>query len=205
MKNKPCEKKIYCRFIKRILDIFFSFILIVFLLFPMLVISVSVRVESEGGAIFKQKRRGMGGRIFVCYKFRTMYINAPSCCPAAKLKNKERYITRVGGFLRRTSLDELPQLINVLKGDMSIIGPRPLICEEEEIHQRRMNKGVYNLRPGITGMSQVSGRNLLGDEEKLKGDVYYLENIKMRLDLKILLQTVFKVLKGEGITGKESE
>ena len=202
MKNKPCEKKIYCRFIKRIFDIVFSFLLLVLLLFPMLAIAVAIRSESEGGAIFKQKRIGRQGKVFVCYKFRTMYINAPRACPAVKLKNSAEYITRTGAFLRRSSLDELPQLFNVLRGDMSIIGPRPLICEEGEIHARRMDKGVYVLRPGITGMSQISGRNLLCDEEKLRGDVYYLENIKMRLDLKILLRTVLKVAKGDGVVGE---
>ena len=205
MKNKSCEKKIYCRFIKRILDIIFSFLLIVFLLLPMLIIAVVIRSESEGRAIFKQKRIGRCGKIFVCYKFRTMYVNAPSSRPASKFEDSAKYITRVGVFLRRTSLDELPQLFNVLKGDMSIIGPRPLICEEGEIHKRRMDRGVYMLRPGITGIAQINGRNLLEDDEKLQGDVYYLENIKLWLDFKILFRTVFKVAKGEGVVGKEIE
>ena len=204
MKNKSCERKIYCRYVKRVLDVIFSFLLLLFLLLPMLVISVAIRSESEGKAIFRQKRMGRGGKIFTCYKFRTMYINAPSACPASKFENSGAYITRIGGFLRRSSLDELPQLFNVLKGDMSIIGPRPLICEEEEIHKRRMEGGVYALRPGITGMAQVSGRNLLCDEEKLRGDIYYLENIRMWLDVKILFRTFFKVAKGEGVASRRS-
>lgn len=205
MKNKSCEKKIYCRFFKRILDLVFSVILLVFLSLPMLVIAVIIRSESEGGAIFKQKRIGRRGRVFTCYKFRTMYIDAPSNCPTIKLKNSAKYITRVGAFLRRSSLDELPQLFNVIKGDMSIIGPRPLICEETEIHARRMDNGVYALRPGITGVSQINGRNLLCDEEKLRGDIYYLENVRMRLDIKILFRTFFKVAKGEGIVSGKSK
>ena len=205
MKSKSCGKKIYCRFIKRILDIVFSFILLLMLLLPMFVIAVAIRSESEGGAIFKQKRIGRRGKIFVCYKFRTMYINAPSSCPAVKLKDSRKYITKTGAFLRRTSLDELPQLFNVLKGDMSIIGPRPLICEEGNIHEQRMDKGVYSLRPGITGVAQINGRNLLRDEEKLSGDIYYLENIRLWLDIKILLKTLFKVAKREGVVGEELE
>lgn len=205
MKNTPCERRIYCRYIKRILDILFSFLLLLFLLLPMFIIAVVIRCDSDGNAVFKQKRMGRGGKIFVCYKFRTMYINAPRSMPASKFKDSGVYITRVGIFLRRSSLDELPQLFNVLKGDMSIVGPRPLICEEKEIHRRRMDGGVYSLRPGITGMAQISGRNLLGDDEKLWGDLYYLENIKMRLDIKILFRTFFKVAKAEGVSAKEQE
>ena len=201
--KRTCEEKIYCRYIKRILDIILSFALLFFLLLPMFIIAVAIRADSEGNAIFKQKRLGRGGKAFICYKFRSMYIGAPPNMPAARLCDGEKYVTRVGRLLRRTSLDELPQLFNVLKGDMSLIGPRPLICEEEEIHRRRMDGGVYRLRPGITGMSQISGRNLLCDEEKLKGDLYYLENIKIWLDIKILFRTFFKVADGEGVRAQE--
>ncbi len=201
--KRNCEKSIYCRYTKRLLDIVLSFLLLFFLLLPMLFIAVAIRVDSRGNAIFKQKRMGRGGRIFVCYKFRSMYIDAPDRMPASKLCDGRKYVTRVGRLLRRTSLDELPQLFNVLKGDMSLIGPRPLICEEEEIHKRRMDGGVYSLRPGITGMSQINGRNLLCDEEKLRGDMYYLQNIRMWLDVKILFRTLFKVADGEGVQTAE--
>lgn len=203
--KKACEKRIYCRYVKRILDFVFSFLLLFFLLLPMLVIAVAIRSDSFGNAIFKQKRMGRGGRVFICYKFRTMYVSAPPDRPAADFSDSEKYVTRVGRFLRRSSLDELPQLFNVLKGDMSLIGPRPLICEEKEIHKRRMDGGIYALRPGITGMAQVSGRNLLCDEDKLRTDAYYLENIKIWLDIKILLKTFSKVIKGEGIRSAESD
>lgn len=201
--KRSCEERIYCRYIKRILDVVLSFLLIFFLLLPMFIIAVAIRADSCGNAIFKQKRLGRGGKVFVCYKFRSMYITAPPDMPASKLCDGQKYITRVGRFLRRSSLDELPQLFNVLKGDMSLIGPRPLICEEEELHRRRMDGGIYRLRPGITGMSQINGRNLLCDEEKLRGDMYYLENIKLRLDIKILFRTFFKVAQGEGIQSAE--
>ena len=202
--STECDKKhrynpIYCKYIKRMLDILFSSVLLFFLLLPMFVISLAIRMDSSGKAIFKQTRLGRGGRPFVCYKFRTMYEYTPTDIPACEFSDREKYITRVGRFLRRSSLDELPQLFNVLKGDMSIVGPRPLICEEKNVHQKRMDNGVYSLRPGITGMAQISGRNLLCDEEKIKKDAYYLENVKMRLDAKILAYTVFKVFSGEGI------
>ena len=197
--KRSCEERIYCRYIKRILDILLSLAMIFFMLLPMFIIAVAIRCDSCGDAIFKQKRLGRGGKVFVCYKFRSMYITAPPDMPAAKLRDGQKYVTPVGRFLRRSSLDELPQLFNVLKGDMSLIGPRPLICEEEELHKRRMDGGIYRLRPGITGMAQINGRNLLCDEEKLRGDLYYLENIKMWLDVKILFRTFFKVAQGEGV------
>lgn len=197
--KKRCEERIYCKYIKRILDALFSFLLLFFLLLPLFVICVIIRIDSPGKAIFKQKRIGRGGKPFVCYKLRTMYKNAPPTIPASAPEEQSKYITRVGRFLRRSSLDELPQLFNVLKGDMSLVGPRPLILEESGIHEGRMNEGVYKLRPGITGMAQIDGRNRLDDGEKLKRDAYYLQNIKMRLDAKIIFNTALKVIRGEGV------
>ena len=190
----------YGRYIKRLLDVIFSALLLVFLCLPMLAIAIAIQIDSRGGAIFKQERRGRDGRVFVCYKFRTMHKSTPPYVPASRLSGAERYVTRVGGFLRRSSLDELPQLVNVLMGDMSLVGPRPLICEESDIHERRMEEGIYTLRPGITGMAQVSGRNLLDDGEKLENDKYYLHNLRVSLDLKILLRTVAKVITKEGVS-----
>lgn len=202
MKAEKRKNRIYCRFVKRALDIILSVMLLIFLWLPMLFIAVVIRSESRGGAIFRQKRVGRGGRVFVCYKFRSMHITTPQKS-ATELGDPGKYITRVGGFLRRSSLDELPQLYNVLKGDMSLIGPRPLICEEKDIHRERMDRGVYSLRPGMTGMAQVSGRNTLADGEKLDRDEYYLENVRLALDVKILLKTVLKVFSGEGVSVKD--
>lgn len=199
MKKQIGISGIYARFVKRTLDLLFSIILLLLLAFPMLIIAVFIRADSKGKAIFKQRRRGREGKVFVCYKFRTMYCNAPPYTPAADFDGYERYVTRVGRFLRRTSLDELPQLVNVFRGEMSLVGPRPLICEEEDMHRMRMSAGVYHLRPGITGMAQVRGRNLLDDTQKLENDSYYLSNLKIGLDLKILFMTLFKVIKKEGI------
>ena len=193
---------IYCRYVKRILDIFFSSILI-FLLAPfMLIISLAIVIESRGGAIFKQKRMGRNGKIFMCYKFRSMIKDAPHSIPAKELVNSERYVTRVGKLLRRSSLDELPQLFNVLLGDMSLVGPRPLICEETEVHRLRERAGIYSLRPGLTGLAQINGRNLLCDSEKIENDKLYLDNVKMRLDLKIVFMTFGCVFTGKGISSR---
>jgi O-antigen biosynthesis protein WbqP len=190
--------RIYRAFLKRALDLVLAILLALLLLLPMLIIAVAIRAESEGGAIFKQERRGRGGRVFVCYKFRTMRRDAPSNMPASSFQDRELYVTRVGRFLRRSSLDELPQLFNVIRGDMSLVGPRPLICEESEIHDGRQREGVYALRPGITGMAQIGGRNSLDDREKLEKDTYYLHNLRPSLDAKILFSTLSCVIKREG-------
>ena len=190
--------RIYRAFLKRALDLILALVLSILLLLPMLIITVAIRAESEGGAIFKQERRGRGGRVFVCYKFRTMRRDAPSNMPASSFQDRELYVTRVGRFLRRSSLDELPQLFNVIRGDMSLVGPRPLICEESEIHDGRQRVGVYALRPGITGMAQIGGRNSLDDREKLEKDTYYLHNLRPSLDAKILFSTLSCVIKREG-------
>lgn len=205
MGNKKGTQSAYCRYIKRILDILFSAVLIVFLMPIMVIIGAAVRIESNGGAIFKQKRVGQNKKSFICFKFRTMRIDTPQNIPASKLSDPQKYITRVGKFLRRSSLDELPQLFNVLKGDMSLVGPRPLIFEETEMHERRENEGIYALRPGLTGLAQIKGRNLLLDNEKLENDKFYLENLRIRLDARILFLTVGCVFAGKGITPKNIE
>ena len=204
MKFKKGILCIYCRYIKRLLDVLFSVILIIFLIPLMLIISVAIVLDSRGGAIFKQNRMGRNGKAFVCYKFRTMRVDAPHSIPAKELANCERYVTRVGKILRRSSMDELPQLFNVLKGEMSLVGPRPLICEECEVHKIREAAGIYLLRPGITGLAQIKGRNLLCDSEKIENDKLYLDNVGMRLDAKIVFMTIGCVLVGKGITNRNN-
>lgn len=176
--------------LKRILDVFFSLILLFLLALPMCLIALAVVIDSSGGAIFRQTRVGREGREFVCYKFRTMYSTAPESCPKSRLLDAKRYVTPVGAFLRRTSLDELPQLFNVLIGDMSLVGPRPLVAEEGEIHSLRMRCGVYRLRPGITGLSQISGRDDLGDIEKVRLDTRYARDMSLLSDTRIILGTL---------------
>lgn len=197
------EKRIlgvYCRYVKRILDIFFSFALILISLPIMIIIAIAIKIDSRGRIIFKQKRMGRDGRIFTCYKFRTMRADAPPCMPAKEFFDAGKYVTRVGAFLRRSSLDELPQLFNVFMGSMSLVGPRPLICEEESVHKKRREAGIYALRPGITGLAQINGRNLLCDSEKIENDRIYAENVRMRLDAKILLLTCLCIISGQGVS-----
>lgn len=187
--------------VKRILDILLSGLLLIFLALPMLIISFIIMLTSRGGAIFKQERVGKDGRIFVCYKFRTMYRWAPDGLPTARFENSRDYITPVGAVLRRCSLDELPQLLNVFLGDMSLVGPRPLIAGEGEIHRLRQRCGVYRIRPGITGLAQVNGRDEIEDIEKARLDVMYLRNISIAEDIKIIAKTVSGVVGGKGFSG----
>lgn len=187
------------KFLKRVLDIIIAYFLLLFLYFPMLIIALSIYVIDGGPIIFKQVRVGKNGRTFVCYKFRTMYTSAPRNLSTEEFKNASEYVTRTGAFLRKTSLDELPQLLNVLAGEMSIIGPRPLIPEEKELHSLRKKTGVYEARPGITGLAQICGRDRLSNERKLECDVIYAENMCLINDIKILKGTVFKIIKGDGV------
>ena len=187
-------------YLKRLLDIFLSVILIVLLFIPMLILGAAIAATSTGGAIFKQPRIGLNGEIFICYKFRTMYTNAPKNRPTAEFADAEKYITPIGRFLRKSSLDELPQLINVLRGDMSLVGPRPLIGEEAELHYLRKRCGVYAMRPGITGLAQINGRDMLSGTEKVRLDVIYTKRPSLFRDAKIIFKTVGNTLSGNGIT-----
>lgn len=185
--------------VKRILDCFFAAIALLFAALPMLCIALAVKLTSKGSAVFKQPRVGKNGELFECLKFRSMYVNAPSSCATAELAKADSYITPIGRLLRKTSLDELPQLINILKGEMSFIGPRPLIPEEEFIHRERKKNGVYNLRPGISGLAQIKGRDLVQPAEKVKLDTEYLNKIGLIEDIYILLQTVLNVISEKDI------
>ena len=184
---------------KRILDVTCAVALLILFLPIMLLIGLVVRLTSSGEAIFRQTRVGKDGVLFCCYKFRTMRREAPQSCPTAALEDAERYITPVGRFLRRSSLDELPQLFNVLRGDMSLVGPRPLIPEEAWVHGMRHRTGVDRLRPGMTGLAQVRGRDALSDGEKVRMDLRYARRLSLRTDLLILLQTILRVFRGEDI------
>ena len=186
--------------IKRLLDIFFSMLGLLILLIPILIVAAVVYLDDPGEVIFSQNRVGQYGKKFKLYKFRTMKMDTPKYMSTMELKDPDQYITRCGRFLRKTSLDEIPQLLNVLKGDMSLVGPRPLISDEYEIHAMRMRFGVYSLRPGLTGLAQINGRDLVSPEEKVRWDVRYLERCSLWTDLKILLATVPKVFGCVGIS-----
>lgn len=184
--------------VKRCLDIIFSAIAILICLVPMLVISVLIYLDNPGRIIFSQYRVGRNGKEFKMYKFRSMKKTAPKYIAAMDLNDPQRCITRVGRILRKLSLDELPQLWNVLKGDMSLIGPRPLIPSEYDIHTMRMRFGVYNIRPGITGLAQINGRDNILPLEKLQWDIRYLREFSLWSDFKIALITIPVVLQKRG-------
>ncbi|MBQ7383603.1 MAG: sugar transferase [Clostridia bacterium] len=200
-REKEKERRVggfYCP-IKRLCDLLAAYILLLILYIPMLIIALAIKLTSKGGVIFRQIRVGKDGVRFVCYKFRTMRSDAPSQLSTAEFTDADKYITAVGRFLRKTSLDELPQLFNVLNGDMSIVGPRPLIPSESEVHKRRSELGVYSVRPGITGLAQVCGRDTVSDGEKVRYDAEYTENLGALTDMKIILLTFFKVCSCEGV------
>lgn len=184
--------------IKRIIEITLSFLAILFLLVPMLIIAILIKFDSKGPIIFKQQRSGQNKKIFNIYKFRTMKTDTPNVSTEA-LGDPLNYITKLGQFLRKSSLDELPQLFNILLGDMSIVGPRPALYNQYDLIQMRDEQGVNSIRPGLTGYAQVKGRDFISDSEKVAYDKYYLENMSIWLDLKIILWTARSVVKSEGV------
>lgn len=182
--------------IKRIFDFIISLVAFIVLSPIILIVSILVYIKLGLPILFKQERPGKGGKIFKMYKFRTMLDSYDKFGQA--LPDEER-ITKFGKILRSTSLDELPELINVIKGDMSLVGPRPLLVEYLELYSEEQNKR-HNVRPGITGWAQVNGRNSISWNDKLKLDVEYVNNLSLILDIKILFLTVYKVFKRDGIS-----
>lgn len=178
---------------KRLLDFVFSLLAIILLSPLFLVTALAILISDGVPVIYRQKRLGMGEKKFVIFKFRTMK-RGTRLAATSKLRESDRQMIRGGGFLRKISLDELPQLFNILIGDMSFIGPRPLIAEEEEIRELRREYNVYSVRPGLTGLAQVNGRDKLTDAEKAAFDKEYVENASLALDVKIMVKTVLKVL-----------
>lgn len=185
---------------KRIFDFVFSLIGIVALAVPMLIVAIVIKIDSPKEQIlFRQKRVGKNDREFTIYKFRSMRQDAPHEMATKNFENPEAYITPVGKFIRKASLDELPQLFNVLKGDMSLIGPRPLITSEKDVLALRDKYGASRILPGITGLAQIHGRDEITDENKAAYDGKYALNVSMFLDISIFLKTIFDILHGSGI------
>ncbi|GHU71634.1 UDP-phosphate galactose phosphotransferase [Clostridia bacterium] len=184
---------------KRVLDITLAATLLIVLAPLFIAISIIVCLDSPGPVFFLQSRVGRGGRMFRIYKFRTMYTYAPRSVATAELINSVGCITPLGRALRKSSIDELPQLINVLRGEMSLIGPRPLVPEEVEIHAVRTMLGAYNVRPGITGWAQVNGRDCVNVQTKAQLDAYYAQHMSIRLDIKVILYSVLCVITARGI------
>ena len=186
-------------FMKRLFDLFFALFLSLILFLPIAVITVLIRLTSRGPALYWSDRVGVDNRIFKMPKFRTMRIDTPAVATHL-LKDPDKYLTPIGSFLRKSSLDELPQLWSVLMGDMSFVGPRPALYNQDDLIALRTAKGVHQLIPGITGWAQINGRDELPIPVKVGFDVYYLENKSFLLDLKILLMTFTKVVRREGVT-----
>lgn len=181
--------KKYC-YLKRFFDIVMSYSMLLILYLPMLLIAAAIYFFDGSPVIFKQIRVGKNRRKFVCYKFRTMRNDAPRNLSTEEFTDANKYITPLGAFLRKTSLDELPQLFNVLAGEMSIVGPRPLIPEEEKIHEMRNSCGAYSIRPGMTGLAQVCGRDVLTDVRKAECDILYAQNMNLLTDARIIIHTI---------------
>lgn len=188
-------------FIKRIIDIVSSLLGLITLFPFLLIICILIELDSKGTVFFKYKRVGKDGREFISYKFRSMIEDAINKGLGIEIAENDSRITRVGAFLRRWSLDELPQLINILKGEMSLVGPRPALPHQlakyTEFEKKRLK-----MKPGITGWAQVNGRNLLSWKERIKLDVWYIENWSFWLDFKILLMTPRVVLSRQGLYGE---
>lgn len=184
--------------IKRLLAVVLSLCGMLCLSWLFLILAIAIKLDSPGPVFFKQKRVGRGKRHFYILKFRTMRIDTPHDMPTHLLHDPDQYITRMGHFLRKTSLDELPQLWNILKGDMSFVGPRPLISSEMRAHRLRLEYGVYRFRPGLTGWAQINGRDSISLLRKMKLDKEYCDNWSLKLDLIILLRSVGAVVKQEG-------
>ncbi|MDR3541196.1 MAG: sugar transferase [Desulfosporosinus sp.] len=182
----------------RVFNILISLILLIFLSPLLLIIILGIKIDSRGPVFFTQMRIGKNNKVFVLYKFRTMRTEAPNVATHL-LVDPQSYITPFGKFLRKSSIDELPQFINILKGDMTFIGPRPALYNQFDLIDLRTRCGVHTLRPGVTGWAQVNGRDYLDINEKVDYDFYYLEHRKLIFDLKILYMTVFKVLRAEGV------
>lgn len=176
-----------------------------------MIISIIIKLDSKGPILFKQKRVGKNKTHFMIYKFRTMYVDAPSEMPTHLLKDPKAMITKTGAFLRKTSLDELPQLFNIFKGEMSIVGPRPALWNQYNLIEERDKYGANNICPGLTGWAQINGRDELTIDEKAKLDGFYVKNIRFTFDLKCFFGTFLSVFRADGVvegkipTRKESE
>ncbi|QGS37389.1 sugar transferase [Aerococcus viridans] len=185
--------------LKRVLD-FISSLLALIILSPIfLIIAIWIKLNSKGPVFFKQKRVGKNKKLFEIYKFRSMRTDTPSDMPTHLLNDPEGFITSSGRFLRKTSLDELPQLINIVKGEMAIIGPRPALWNQYDLIDERDKYGANDVRPGLSGWAQINGRDELEIPVKAKLDGDYVDNISLTFDLKCIFGTISNVLRSDGV------
>ena len=185
--------------LKRILDFLLASLALVVFSPLLLVLAAVIRATSPGPVFFRQRRVGQGKSHFMIYKFRTMRIDAPKDQPTHLFKDPAAYITPVGRFLRRSSLDELPQLINIIKGEMSVVGPRPALWNQFDLIAERDKYGANDVRPGLTGWAQINGRDELPIDVKARLDGEYVRNMSFAFDVRCVLGTVLKVLRSEGV------
>jgi O-antigen biosynthesis protein WbqP len=189
---------VYRRFLKRFFDLLLAIFLILILILPLVIIALTVKLTSKGPILFIQERYGRNSRPFKLYKFRSMTDSAPQIANS-KFTDIQNYITPFGMFIRKTSLDELPQLWNIIKGDMSFIGPRPLAITDIKVIKLRKQNGGDSVLPGISGLAQVNGRNNLSDEDKATYDAKYAAYLSFRVDMLLTVETFISVLKRDGI------
>ena len=189
----------YAKYIKRVIDIVIAFCGMVFLLPVFIAIIFAIKLDSKGPAFFLQKRVGKGKKHFNILKFRTMSTSTPRDMPTHKLRYPDLYITRMGRFLRRTSLDELPQILNILKGDMSVIGPRPALWNQDDLVAERDKYGANDVLPGLTGWAQINGRDELEIPEKAKFDGEYVKRMSFSFDVRCFFGTILSIFRHEGV------
>ena len=194
MKKKP----MYTVF-KRLFDIFCSLLAIIILGLPMLIVALAIKLDSKGPVLFKQKRIGKNKKLFKIWKFRSMYIDTDPNAPTHKLNNANNHITKVGKFIRKTSIDELPQLFNILLGKMSFVGPRPALWNQDDLILERDKYHANDIIPGLTGLAQISGRDELEIPVKAKIDGDYVIRRSFFFDMSLIFKTAFSVFKHEGV------
>lgn len=191
--------------VKRLLDFILSFMAICGLSWLLIILALLIKLEDGGNILFKQKRIGLNKREFYIYKFRTMKITTPKDVPTHLLENPESYITHIGKFLRKSSMDELPQLFNILKGEMSLVGPRPALWNQFDLIAERDKYGANGVVPGLTGWAQVNGRDELPIEIKSGYDGEYVKRMSFLFDIYIIIRTVISVFKADGVKEGKNE
>jgi len=185
--------------LKRIFDLIFGIIILIIFFIPILLISLLIKLDSNGPIIYYSDRVGKDNKIFKMPKFRTMTINSPQVA-SDKLLDPDTYLTKIGKFLRKFSLDEIPQIFNVISGSMSIVGPRPALYNQKALIEQRTKLEIHKLKPGITGLAQVNGRDKISLEEKVSYDFEYLKKNSLFYDLKIIFQNMFVIFKGKDVS-----
>lgn len=189
----------YKHFLKRVIDFILSLIGLIVLSPVFIILCIWIKLDSKGPIFFRQKRVGKNKKHFNILKFRTMYIDTPKDMPTHMLSNPDQYITKAGKFLRKTSLDELPQIINILKGEMAIIGPRPALWNQDDLIAERDKYGANDIKPGLTGWAQINGRDELEIDVKAALDGEYVRRMSFPFDVKCFFGTITSVLKHEGV------